>query len=378
MKKIGKREIIIIVSIILVLILISVTGYAVWSDNKRIATSSTAITNDIQVIDVQNILDTNTIIEESQIDTDEPLKELTEEEMKKEEVNVEEELKNENTAKYYIKVNYKANTITIYGKDENNKYTVPIKAMVCSTGKATPRSGVYKTSSKYRWHTLNGGVAGQYCTRIVGHILFHSVPYAEKYNPASLKYASYDKLGTAASSGCIRVTVADAIWLYNNCESGTMVEFYASSNPGPLGKPSARKIAKESSSVRGWDPTDPDPNNPWENYDEIKAKEEKAKQEALQKQQEEERKRQEELEKQKAEEEAKRLEEEKKKQEEEEKAKQEQEKENETQETEKPEEDDGNQEESKDEDKKEENENTNQDEVENTQTPEESEKEEII
>lgn len=336
MKKIGKREIIIIVSIILVIGLISVTGYAVWSDSKKTANSSNVIlADDVQIMDDENIISTNTITEDAQIDSEEPLEVLTEEQMKKEEVDVKEELKNSNASKYYIKINYTANTITIYEKDANNEYTLPVKAMICSTGKATPRSGVYKTSNKYRWHTLNGGVAGQYCTRIVGHILFHSVPYAEKYNPASLKYTAYDKLGTAASSGCIRVTVADAIWLYNNCASGTMVEFYSSSNPGPLGKPSARKIASESSAVRGWDPTDPDPKNPWKNYDQIKdAEQEKLRQEALAKE-EEERRRQEELARQQAaEDEAKRLEEEKRKQEEEEKKKQEEEEEKKKQEEE--------------------------------------------
>ena len=40
---------------------------------------------------------------------------------------------------YYIKVNYGANVVTVYSLDENNNYTVPVKAMVCSTGTATPR-----------------------------------------------------------------------------------------------------------------------------------------------------------------------------------------------------------------------------------------------
>lgn len=35
--------------------------------------------------------------------------------------------------KYYIKVNYGANVVTIYTKDEEGNYTVPVKAMVCST-----------------------------------------------------------------------------------------------------------------------------------------------------------------------------------------------------------------------------------------------------
>lgn len=169
------------------------------------------------------------------------------------------------TSKYYIKVNYGANVVTIYTKDSSGNYTVPLKAMVCSTGSDTPRSGVYKMDYKYRWLSLFGNVYGQYCTRIVGNILFHSVPYLEKGNPASLEYWEYDKLGTTASAGCIRLKVEDAMWIYNNCPSGTMVEFYSSSNPGPLGKPTAPKISQYDSPYKNWDPTDPDSSNPWKN-----------------------------------------------------------------------------------------------------------------
>lgn len=179
-----------------------------------------------------------------------------------------EKIKKDSSVQYYLKINYIANVVTAYTKDSDGNYTNPVKAMVCSTGTATPRSGVYRMSSKYRWHMLNGGVYGQYCSRITGHILFHSVPYATN-SPDTLKYVAYDKLGTKASAGCIRLTVADAMWVYSNCASGTYVEFYGSSDPGPLGKPSARKIASNEL-CRNWDPTDPDSRNPWHNYVETK------------------------------------------------------------------------------------------------------------
>ena len=175
----------------------------------------------------------------------------------------EEEKKNEGI-KYYLKVNYKANVVTAYTKDNSGEYTVPAKAMLCSTGTATPTSGVYKMSNKYRWHQLNGGVYGQYCSRITGHILFHSVPY-QYQDKGSLEWWEYDKLGTKASAGCIRLTVADALWIYSNCPSGTYVEFYASSDPGPLGKPTAKKISSNEK-CRNWDPTDPLSANPWHGY----------------------------------------------------------------------------------------------------------------
>lgn len=135
------------------------------------------------------------------------------------------------TSQYYIKVNCYANTITVYTKDSNGNFTVPCKAMVCSTGYASPQSGVYKTKRIGTWHTLFGGVYGQYCTQITGNILFHSVPYTSKGNNASLEYWAYDKLGTTASAGCIRLQTCDALWIYNNCGNGTQVEFYRDSNP---------------------------------------------------------------------------------------------------------------------------------------------------
>lgn len=175
----------------------------------------------------------------------------------------------DNKATYYIVVNYGSNVVTVYTKDADGNYTVPVKAMVCSCGTATPRGGIYKLRSyRTRWQPLFGGVFGQYSVPIVGNILFHSVPYLKNGDPSSLEYWEYDKLGTSASAGCIRLTVTDAIWIYNNCGAGTQVEFTASAN-NPLGKPSARKISGNVE-CRGYDPTDPVANNPWRNVPEEK------------------------------------------------------------------------------------------------------------
>lgn len=156
---------------------------------------------------------------------------------------------------YKIKVNKQQNVVTIY-KKQKKKYK-PYKAFICSAGHATP-TGTFSLGQKYRWHELMGPSYGQYCTRITGSILFHSVWYYKtKKNTQS--YVQYNRLGTLASHGCIRLTVADSKWIYENCPSGTKVTIYNSSNPGPLGKPKARKM----SGYMGWDPTDPDPANPY-------------------------------------------------------------------------------------------------------------------
>ena len=173
-----------------------------------------------------------------------------------------------NAMPYYIKVNYGAQVVTIYKKDANGDYTVPVKAMICSTGTATPKSGVYSIPGRWTWGALFGNVYGQYCVKITGNILFHSVPYLRWGDNASLEYWEYDNLGTAASAGCVRLKVEDVKWIFDNCANGTKVEFYSSSDPGPLGKPSAKKIKDYPDYLRNWDPTDPNPNNPWKTYNE--------------------------------------------------------------------------------------------------------------
>lgn len=163
---------------------------------------------------------------------------------------------------YYIKVNRSQNVVTVYALDEDGRYTVPVRAFVCSVGKnnATP-TGTFRTSDKHEWSALVGGVYGQYAYRIDGHIMFHSVPYYSR-NKGNLESEEYNKLGTAASLGCVRMAVQDVKWIYENCPSGTLVTIYDSDYPGPLGKPAAETIdlADDRS---GWDPTDPDTDNPW-------------------------------------------------------------------------------------------------------------------
>ena len=183
----------------------------------------------------------------------------------------EEKSKNTSGTRYRLEVNCEQNVVNVYEKDENGEYKDCVKVMICSVGFATPTSGTYslKKYGGWEWKGLQGDVFGQYATQITGNILFHSVPYTKKGDNSSLEYWEYDKLGTPASLGCIRLTVKNAKWIYDNCASGTKVYFYKDSNPGPLGKPSERKISGDSE-VNGWDPTDPDSDNPWKNYDSTK------------------------------------------------------------------------------------------------------------
>ncbi|MDO5137625.1 MAG: L,D-transpeptidase family protein [Oscillospiraceae bacterium] len=164
---------------------------------------------------------------------------------------------------YYIRINRELNTVTVFGTDSDGRAKTPLKAMVCSTGRATPL-GTYRTYYKRQWNGLFGDVYGQYATGIVGDILFHSVPYYS-INKGNLEYEEYNKLGTKASLGCVRMCVRDVKWVYDYCDVGTAVQFYDDAeDPGPLGKPEPITIDLEDER-RGWDPTDPDPDNPWNN-----------------------------------------------------------------------------------------------------------------
>ena len=151
---------------------------------------------------------------------------------------------------YLIKVNKQASCTTVYAKDGNNGYIIPVVSFACSPGAGTP-IGTFNTLNKYRWWHLYGA-DGQFCTRITGHILFHSPPYSS-FNNYTLWPAEYNRLGTWASQGCVRLRSGDAKWIYDNCSLGTTVVIYNSSTPGPFNKPVYAKIPLS----QNWDPTDP-------------------------------------------------------------------------------------------------------------------------
>ncbi|MBE6758803.1 MAG: L,D-transpeptidase [Ruminococcaceae bacterium] len=164
---------------------------------------------------------------------------------------------------YYIVVYAgKSQSVAIYTKDAGGKYSVLSRCFTCSTGAPeTPtRTGQYKIRAKYRWRWLQGNVYGQYSSSISSSYLFHSVPYL-KESESTLDMNEYDKLGTQASHGCIRLCVRDTKWIYDNCPIGTQVNIVNESGPSGAGVPSLDYGAK----YKGWDPSDPHSDNPYNN-----------------------------------------------------------------------------------------------------------------
>ena len=103
-----------------------------------------------------------------------------------------------------------------------------IKEMICSTGKKGPSTetplGTFQMdgptgTGEWYWFSTYKCYA-KWASRIVGGILFHSVVYSKN---KVLNQTSVRKLGRRASHGCVRLTVEDAQWIYENCPSGTTV-----------------------------------------------------------------------------------------------------------------------------------------------------------
>lgn len=164
---------------------------------------------------------------------------------------------------YVIYVNRTENVVTVMEQKADGT-SEAVKAMICSCGAAgsvTPE-GTFHTSDYYDWRMLVDGSYGRYAVRFNRGILFHSVPYVET-RPDTLEWDQYNLLGTNASLGCVRLTVEDVKWIYDNCKVGTTVVVYSGSEiVGGVTKPTAPIIA-EDSPYRGWDPTDIAANNPW-------------------------------------------------------------------------------------------------------------------
>ena len=150
------------------------------------------------------------------------------------------------------------------------------RSMICSTGRRNHETpvGQYKIYQRYEYKLLGTEESpcyGLWACRFKDHYLFHSVPIsadagrdAEKgHRLTNMK--KYEKLGTVASDGCVRLTVADAKWIYELSADRTVaVRVVNEAGPTPTKPPAIRWEAPYTDkSGYGWDPTDPHPDNPY-------------------------------------------------------------------------------------------------------------------
>lgn len=153
---------------------------------------------------------------------------------------------------FLISINKQMNTMTVFAKDGERGFIIPVKSFLTSTGPDTPL-GTFQTPAKYRWRDMNHGIFTQYATRIWKGFLIHSILYS-KPNGMTLDSSTYNYLSIAESAGCIRLLSGDAKWVYDHCALGTTVTIYNSPVPGPYERPAIEQIIPDSQT---WDPTDP-------------------------------------------------------------------------------------------------------------------------
>lgn len=127
---------------------------------------------------------------------------------------------------FAITVDVRNQIVSVYSRDENGEYTVPVRQMLCSTGKVGTPSPVgdwVLNGRKANWcYFPKWGDYARYWTRINAKVAFHSPIYSSPSTKA-LKVNSYNMLGSRASHGCVRLSVPDAKWIYDNVGAGTVV-----------------------------------------------------------------------------------------------------------------------------------------------------------
>ena len=168
------------------------------------------------------------------------------------------ELKNTDPDKYYIVLDLKNQTVTVYERDENGEYTRIVRRFICSTGKtvnapsddpdaaleSTPTpTGVWKIGGRERFGKFaKFSEYARYWTQLVADNYFHSVMF-KKRDVSTMMKNPYRNLGNDVSHGCIRLLVEDAKWLYYYACPGTTVRVTNSNR-------SSKSIQKALSSAR--------------------------------------------------------------------------------------------------------------------------------
>ncbi|MBR3252717.1 L,D-transpeptidase [Candidatus Saccharibacteria bacterium] len=116
-----------------------------------------------------------------------------------------------------------SNTCQVY--DANGQLLNNFIVSTGRTGHLTPLGThkIYEHSTGTGYHLMVDGTYGRFCMRFKkGGYMFHSVCYAYPGAPEPIPEEVF-ALGTSVSRGCIRLSVTDAQWLYDNTPNGCLV-----------------------------------------------------------------------------------------------------------------------------------------------------------
>lgn len=123
---------------------------------------------------------------------------------------------------YYIRISIAKHTLVVYQLDDNNEFTIPVKAFKVALG---PKVAPAKTaiSEKSLWRKITDIYYVRYSSRLDNaEYLSTATYYSQSDN--NLNPKSYNAIGQNVSDGSILMTCANAKWIYENCGAKTTVE----------------------------------------------------------------------------------------------------------------------------------------------------------
>lgn len=119
-----------------------------------------------------------------------------------------------------LKINVDISKQRVYVYDAQNRL---VQDFVCSSGipgSDTP-TGQYRVAERgYSFFSKKYGEGAYFWVQFMGNYLFHSVPFDKNQ---VIEQSQVAKLGTKASHGCVRLSIDDAKWMYDNIPKDTLV-----------------------------------------------------------------------------------------------------------------------------------------------------------
>lgn len=154
--------------------------------------------------------------------------------------------------------------VVAYGPDDQGKEVV-LRTFPCSSGIVPGHTplGQHTLGAKWPDPWLFDNSRAQYGCQISGNILFHSLPSYDGSLKSGLKLSDLNSMGFAASHGCVRLFCMDAKWLYENAPVGCPVSVLQNRGEDYKDLPDHVFYLRLKDGAPQWDPTDPDPENPY-------------------------------------------------------------------------------------------------------------------
>lgn len=164
---------------------------------------------------------------------------------------------------YKVRVFLKEQVIAIYELGVTGQRKL-CRAFACSSGAPETPTPIANTviGRRHEEGLMFDGSYGMYCSQINGNILIHSVPSYGNNGEDGVSPVDWNKLGTPASHGCIRVAFNVSKFIFQNVPVGSPVEVLAEASLFPE-IPNGLDRLKIPVDGPRWDPTNPNPQNPY-------------------------------------------------------------------------------------------------------------------